>query len=185
MIEEYDTIDTVVNNVVQKLDRSNQIQMDSEDAKHEGWLAALEVLAKGKEHENLEAYLYIRVRGHILDKDKAEWKTGMTGISAKRVTQQAAEDYEGVEDEDLDAMDEDFLDLFGVEEKTPLDYAEEAQMMRIVSWLLTEQEKDVLKLLYYKELSYREAGNILGVSHQTVLRIHDDILGMLRSVYAL
>lgn len=185
MIEEYDTIDTVVNNVVQKLDRGNQIQMSPEDAKHEGWLAALEVLAKGKEHENLEAYLYLRVRGHILNTDKAEWKTGMTGISAKRVTQEQQEDYEGFEQEDLDVMDEDYLDLFGVEEKTPLDFAEEAQLMRIVSWLLTEQEKDVLKLLYYKDLSYREAGNILGVSYQTVLRIHDEVLDKLRTIYAL
>lgn len=87
MIEEYDTIDTVVNNVVQKLDRGNQIQMSPEDAKHEGWLVALEVLAKGKEHENLEAYLYIRIRGAILNSDKSEWRLGMTGIGHTRLEQ--------------------------------------------------------------------------------------------------
>ena len=182
--EQYDLVEEIVSVVVHKLDIANQIRMDIEDAKQTGWIAALEVLAEEREHKNLRSYLYQVVRGAILNTDKHEWSMGIT---ASRYSKPEIEsiDFEESYDETEDDTDMDKQEILGeVEEKTPLDYAIEAELLEFATRTLNSKELMVLNHLYLQGQSVREAAISLSLTRMDVQRTHEGLLDKLREVYS-
>jgi RNA polymerase sigma factor for flagellar operon FliA len=70
------------------------------------------------------------------------------------------------------------------ETPSPLDNLEEADARAMVVKLvanLSEQERAVVALYYYEELTFKEIGQVIGVSESRVCQIHTRILATLRA----
>lgn len=181
--EEWDLVDKVITNVVQNLDNNGSLRMPTEDAEQEAWIVALGIMDQDKEHENLEGYLYLRLRGAILNKDKLEWREGITGLGKNRIEIEGlAYDYD---EDDLEYEEPEGTkqDMIEVEEKTPLHYAIEAETMELARAVMNKDEAEVIRLIYFEDL-YTELPSILGMPRTTIQRIHVSALEKLREAYS-
>ena len=80
---------------------------------------------------------------------------------------------------------EEFLDLDDCDELT--DYEQQIRMEMLSDCvdlvdMLSEREANVVELLYFQDLSEREAGELLGVSRSMIRKIHDRAVAKLQQL---
>lgn len=88
------------------------------------------------------------------------------------------------------SLDEQIMDMIGNspqltgEETTPEDYAIVEELRRLLSYAidsLTDNEKKIISLYYFEELTLKEIGMVIGVSESRVSQLHSRALLKLKN----
>lgn len=176
MFEKYRPMaDRLVYSFLRKLPRN----VCKDDILNAALLGLWEGLCKQADHENLEAYLHIRIKGAILDELRAQ------DFLPRRLRDRidAEESTAGiVRLADLSRSERKAALVVNVEEQ--VDTSREVQILITVLERLPARERLIMEAHYIKGVKFLDIAKELGVSDARVSQLHSRAVAMIKEMVA-
>jgi len=158
-----------VHKIVRKLESVNLLTIEKAEAEAVGYLAVGEALKTWKPSKStFNTYIWIIVRGRILDSNRKEWNRG--GVTSSHAPFFS----------DIDKLTEQDFGLL-------IDSGEHSyeclELYRKIS-TLNPNEKNVLVLRYFDGLTHKMIGNMLGFSRRYVISLEQAGIQSLKKKYS-
>lgn len=178
----------LVYKIVNKLDGLNMLGSSTEDAISNGIMGVAEGLQKWEPNRSaLTSYVWVRIRGAVLDASSKDWHRGMVGSRRNSGGSPVVYDPDHVFG---NGMDFQYTQCTAVSRKPDWETdnpceegAEIEEVSEVVARELSPVQQKVINLLYTHDLTQREVGDVLGLTQQRVHQLHQEALQVLKGVY--
>ena len=168
----------MVQQLAHDLEKQDKLDCELQDAISEGYLVILEKLHSwNPDIAQFSTHSYERARGAMRNLSQHERRHGLTGahsVSDAAFSVQSSHgegwelwDFSNAVSESVDALQE-YVDHFRLHEQIDQ---------------LPEREREVLRMLYFDEMTVREVAEAVGTTKSTVDRLEKKAIELLKNIY--
>ena len=173
-MKEIKKYETLVARIVASFLKKIPANVQRDDLMSVGMIAVWQSLAKGQTHENVEAYISIRVRGAILDELRAQdWLP-------RRVRESSEDVYHICDAKEVETL----VSIDARPQEEALDLAREHQILLNVLERLPSRERRILEAHYLQGIKFEDIAKELGVSAPRVSQLHTKAMARLKELAA-
>jgi RNA polymerase sigma factor (sigma-70 family) len=178
----------LVYKIVNKLDGLNMLGSSTEDAISNGVIGVAEGLRKWEPNRSaLTSYVWVRIRGTVLDASAKDWHRGMVGSRRNSGGSPVIYDPDHMFGNGMDFQTTQYTAANRKpdwETDNPCEqWAEIEEVQEVVARELSPVQQKVINLLYTHDLTQRETGDVMGLTQQRVDQLHQEALRVLKGVY--
>ena len=178
----------LVYKIVNKLNSLHMLGSSPEDAISNGIMGVAEGLRKWEPNRSaLTSYVWVRIRGSVLDASSKDWHRGMVGSRRNSGGSPVIYDPDHVFGNGMDFQATQYTSASRKpdwETDNSCEQEAECEEVRdVVARELSPVQQKVIGLLYTHDLTQQEVGDVLGLTQQRVDQLHQESLKVLKGVY--